>query len=108
MGRKGTSPRSVGVRELKAHLSSYLRRAKEGETVEITDRGRVVAELGPRRALSVSEIEERISELARQGRVRPAASSDTSFLRKWKGLGLSRKQIEAFWRDFQWSREDKF
>lgn len=35
----------VGVRELKAKLSEYLRRAAEGEVVVVTDRGRPVARL---------------------------------------------------------------
>ena len=37
----------VGVRELKASLSRYLARVREGETVEVTDRGRPVARIIP-------------------------------------------------------------
>lgn len=37
----------VGVRELKARLSSYLARAAAGEIVTVTDRGRPVAVLSP-------------------------------------------------------------
>jgi antitoxin (DNA-binding transcriptional repressor) of toxin-antitoxin stability system len=37
--------KAVGVRDLKAHLSSYLRDVAAGEVVLVTDRGRVVAEL---------------------------------------------------------------
>jgi prevent-host-death family protein len=37
--------KAVGVRELKAHLSRYLRDVQAGETVLVTDRGRVIAEL---------------------------------------------------------------
>ncbi|MBX3147768.1 MAG: type II toxin-antitoxin system prevent-host-death family antitoxin [Gemmatimonadales bacterium] len=37
--------RTVGVRELKAHLSRILREVQSGEAVLVTDRGRVVAEL---------------------------------------------------------------
>ena len=37
----------VGVRELKQHLSEYLDRAGEGETIRVTDRGRPKALLGP-------------------------------------------------------------
>jgi prevent-host-death family protein len=39
--------RTVGVRELKNRLSEYLRQAKSGEGVLVTDRGQVVAELTP-------------------------------------------------------------
>lgn len=40
---------SVGIRDLKAHLSEYVRRAQAGETVLITDRGKEVARLAPAR-----------------------------------------------------------
>jgi len=37
--------KTAGVRELKAHLSAYLRDVQRGELVLVTDNGRVVAEL---------------------------------------------------------------
>jgi len=39
--------RTVGVAELRQHLSRYLRRVEQGERLLITDRNRPVAELGP-------------------------------------------------------------
>ena len=50
----------VGVRELKQHLSEYLERAAQGETIRVTDRGQPKAILGPvpgrgRLALGVAE-----------------------------------------------------
>ena len=42
--------RAVGVKALKNRLSEYVRAAAAGETVLVTDRDRVVAELGPPRA----------------------------------------------------------
>lgn len=39
--------KTVGVRELKNRLSEYIRQAKSGESVLVTDRGQVVAELAP-------------------------------------------------------------
>ena len=39
--------RSVGIKVLKNKLSEYIRLAASGETVLVTDRGRVVAEIGP-------------------------------------------------------------
>jgi antitoxin (DNA-binding transcriptional repressor) of toxin-antitoxin stability system len=39
--------RSVGIKLLKSKLSAYIRLAAGGETVLVTDRDRVVAELGP-------------------------------------------------------------
>jgi prevent-host-death family protein len=37
----------IGVRELRQHASRYLDRVKSGETVEVTERGRLVALLVP-------------------------------------------------------------
>ncbi len=38
---------SVGIRELRQHASELLRQVEQGETIEITDRGRPVAVLAP-------------------------------------------------------------
>jgi antitoxin (DNA-binding transcriptional repressor) of toxin-antitoxin stability system len=38
---------TVGIRDLKNRLSEYLRRVRSGESVLVTDRGEVVAELRP-------------------------------------------------------------
>jgi prevent-host-death family protein len=38
---------SVGVRELRQRASELLRRVEDGESIEITDRGRPVALLAP-------------------------------------------------------------
>lgn len=38
---------TVGVAELRQNLSRYLRRVEQGERLLVTDRNRVVAELGP-------------------------------------------------------------
>ena len=42
--------RAVGLKTLKNKLSEYVRLAAGGETVLVTDRERVVAEIGPPRA----------------------------------------------------------
>ena len=42
----------VGLRKLKNQLSKYVARAKSGETVFITDRGHIVAELSPPKQIS--------------------------------------------------------
>ena len=38
---------SIGVRELRQRASELLRRVAQGETIEVTDRGRRVAILSP-------------------------------------------------------------
>jgi prevent-host-death family protein len=37
----------IGVRELRQNASEWIRRARAGERIEITNRGAVVAVLGP-------------------------------------------------------------
>jgi antitoxin (DNA-binding transcriptional repressor) of toxin-antitoxin stability system len=62
---------TVGIRELKNHLSRYVREAREGAVVRITDRGEVVAELRP--PVPVHPLVARypqLGEWAEQGRVR--------------------------------------
>ncbi len=39
--------KTVGIAELRQHLSRYLRRVERGERLLVTDRNRPVAELGP-------------------------------------------------------------
>jgi len=46
---------NIGTKELKNRLSHYLRLVREGERVNVCDRGRVVAELRPARGPDVSE-----------------------------------------------------
>jgi len=58
----------VGVRELRQNLSVYLRRDKDGETLEVTERGLPVAELRPRPSRALSRIDQMIAE----GRITPA------------------------------------
>jgi prevent-host-death family protein len=43
---------SVGVRELKEHASEIVRRVREdGETIDVTYRGEIVATIAPKRTL---------------------------------------------------------
>ncbi|HIE39571.1 MAG TPA: type II toxin-antitoxin system prevent-host-death family antitoxin [Anaerolineae bacterium] len=56
---------TVGVRELKARLSAYLRRVKAGATIVITERGRPVGRIVP----LVASPEERMRELVEAGMV---------------------------------------
>ena len=39
--------KTVGIRELKTRLGTYLRLVREGATLIVTDRGRPIAELRP-------------------------------------------------------------
>ena len=70
MSEKDTGPSRVGVRELRQNLSVYLDRVKAGETLEVTEHGQPVAQLGPRPAKPLSIIDQMIAE----GRAAPATS----------------------------------
>jgi len=63
--------RRVGIRELKNNLSEYVRLARAGEVVQVTDRGTVVVEI--RIPAAGGELEQRypvLAEMARKGLVR--------------------------------------
>jgi prevent-host-death family protein len=63
-------PARVGVRELRQNLSVYLDRVKAGETLEVTEHGQPVAQLGPRPPQRRSILDRLIAE----GKVTPAKS----------------------------------
>ncbi|HEX2255673.1 MAG TPA: prevent-host-death protein [Afifellaceae bacterium] len=64
--------RSVGLKVLKNKLSEYVRLAESGETVLVTDRDRVVAELGPPRAeRSPLVADAMLAEAVRKGWITP-------------------------------------
>jgi len=44
---KKTKPRNVRVAELKARLSAYLRKVRDGETITVLDRDTPIARLVP-------------------------------------------------------------
>ncbi len=69
---------TAAVRELKNRLSSYLRLVKEGETVLVTEHGRVIAELqkpGQVEATRDDRFERFLDGLAQAGRLQKAARS---------------------------------
>jgi len=66
--------RSVGLKTLKNKLSEYVRLAQSGETVLVTDRDRVVAEIiAPRegRAERINDVE--LAHAVREGLLTPPA-----------------------------------
>ena len=66
--------RSVGLKVLKNKLSEYVRLAAGGETVLVTDRDRVVAEIvPPREGRSPLLADAVLAEAVRRGWITPAA-----------------------------------
>ena len=58
---------TVGIRELRQHLSRYVARTVQGESFEVTDRGRPVGRLVP-----PATGEAWLDALVASGRIRPA------------------------------------
>ncbi len=83
--------KAVGVKQLKAHLSEYLRMAKAGDTILVTDRDEVVAELRParRHPRAPSTVEEALDLLAGSGEVTRPGLPKGSWTWRTRGLGLS-------------------
>jgi antitoxin (DNA-binding transcriptional repressor) of toxin-antitoxin stability system len=66
--------RTVGLRVLKNRLAEYVRLATSGEVILISDRDRVVAELGPPAAHRAPTVPDAVLAAAiREGLVTPAA-----------------------------------
>jgi prevent-host-death family protein len=66
----------VNIRELKTHLSKYLRKVKEGQTVLITERGKPIGRIIPEGI----PLEERLDDLISAG------------LAEWSGNQLPPRQ----------------
>jgi len=70
---------AVCLRELKNNLSRYVQRVRSGETVLITDRGEVVAELSPpRRTSQTGEAMTTLEEMRRKGLLYGGGPNDAS------------------------------
>ena len=64
--------RAVGIKLLRNRLSEYVRLGAAGETVLVTDRDRVVAQLGPPEAApSSSGADALLADATREGLVMP-------------------------------------
>ncbi len=83
--------KSVGVKQLKSRLSEYLRLVRSGETVFVTDRDEVVAELRPTRRQpgTADSLDELLDSLAERGEVTRASLPKRRWKWKAKGLGLT-------------------
>jgi antitoxin (DNA-binding transcriptional repressor) of toxin-antitoxin stability system len=69
--------RAVGIKVLKNKLSEYLRLAAGGETILVTDRDRVIAELvPPRLERSPMLADARLADAVRKGWLQPPSLRD--------------------------------
>lgn len=93
---------SVGIRELKDHLSKYVRQAEAGDVVLVTDRGKVVAELAPPGTTSRPDIHPGLLEMERKGLVRLATRPNhPSLYRRMAHVDLGGKTIEDLMDDIR-------
>ena len=70
--------RAVGLKVLKNKLSEYVRLAEHGETVLVTDRDRVVAEIvPPDKSRSLLLADALLADAMRQGLITPPALPST-------------------------------
>jgi prevent-host-death family protein len=75
--------KAVGIRELKAKLSEYVRLVRSGEVVLVTDRGEVVAELSPPRTTDRIESDESgLDDLVTRGLITRGAPNDPAVYRR--------------------------
>jgi prevent-host-death family protein len=95
---------SVGIKALKDRLSEYVRAAAAGETVLVTDRGQVVAELvSPRVRADASPAERLLGDLLRQGLLAPAKVSPKARLPRRKPVA----KIDELLRELDESRAER-
>lgn len=88
--------KSVGIKQLKARLSEYVRLARRGETILVSDRDEVVAELGParRQAPTPHSVDAVLDRLAESGQVTRAARGGSRPSWSPKPLGLPKASVD--------------
>ena len=89
-GDYNSAMKVVGIKQLKARLSEYVRLAKAGETVLVTERDEVVAELRPARRQTpvTGPLEDVLEVLAASGDISRAAQPKGDWSWRSRGLGL--------------------
>jgi antitoxin (DNA-binding transcriptional repressor) of toxin-antitoxin stability system len=82
--------KAVGIKQLKAHLSEYVRMAKAGDTILVTERDEVVAELRPARRSPrpASSVEEALDLLSQSGETTRPVLPKGTWTWRTRGLGL--------------------
>lgn len=87
--------KSVGLRELKNRLSEYVRGVRSGETVLVTDRGQVVAELVPPGQFTEDRgVPSTLVALARRGLLTLGAPNDPAIYPKLSRILRRRRAAE--------------
>lgn len=74
---------TVGIRELKNHLSEYVRRVRAGERIRISSHGEIVAELRSPEPDRDEQAPSGLRELVRRGTARGIVRNDPSLYRTY-------------------------
>jgi antitoxin (DNA-binding transcriptional repressor) of toxin-antitoxin stability system len=98
--------KAVGVKVLKARLSEYLRLVKAGETVLVTERDEVVAEIRParRQTLAPQEWDEILDQLSEQGRATLRAQEPSTWKGPTSSVQISSKALDQLLDDLRKDR----
>ena len=98
------SMRRVGIKALKNELSKHIRAVAAGETILVTDRDRVVAELRPPPAEEGDEAARNWARMIREGIVTPARRRFTEPMPPRLPALMS---FEELMREIEEDREDR-
>jgi antitoxin (DNA-binding transcriptional repressor) of toxin-antitoxin stability system len=85
----------VGIREFKDRLSEYVRMARRGEDILLTERGEVVAELrGPDKIRPAAHSNPVVADLHRRGLLVQAGLNDPAVYPKFPRLLRGRSALD--------------
>lgn len=100
------SVRAVGIKQLKSRLSEYVRLARSGEIILVSDRDEVVAELGPARHQrpEADTVEAKLDRLADRSVLTRASQPKKGWAWSAPALGLSSAEARRIVDDL---REDR-
>jgi prevent-host-death family protein len=86
----------IGVKELKNHLTHYLRRTRKGEEIIVTDRGRPIALLQQIEAGRPGTRESRLAQLSSLGKIILPTVTPSKRLKPlaYRGPSISRALVD--------------
>lgn len=93
----------IAIRELKNHLSEYVRRVRAGERLLITSHGEVVAELRSPEPTGAEHLHPGLQELVRRGTARGLVRNDPSRYRTYEPA-LTKTTAQEL---LDWDRDDR-
>lgn len=98
--------KSVGIKQLKARLSEYVRMARRGELILVSDRDEVVAQLGParQRPAEAGSVEDTLERLAQQGQLTRASQPKQGWTWSPRALGLPEAAVRELVDDLRSDR----